>query len=205
MRIVRWVGVVLLVCVVGLAGFVWWNLHDRNPDGDFSRSLGPTPSVAARLRVGFGRRVINPDLSKPVWVAGFAHNRAATKIHDDLKAVAAVIDDGEHRIGIVALDAIGFFHDEVLAVRQSVPSSARLDYIIVASTHNHSTPDLMGIWGPSDFRSGIDPEYRRAVVAGAAGAVMDAVTALTPASVSFVDVPLAPQGLVADSRDPQVF
>jgi len=31
------------------------------------------------------------------------------------------------------------------------------------------------------------------------------VEALTPASVSFVEVPLAPQGLVADSRDPQVF
>ena len=54
-------------------------------------------------------------------MAGFAHNRAATQIHDDLKAVAAVIDDGEHRIGLVALDAIGFFHDEVLAVRRSVP------------------------------------------------------------------------------------
>jgi hypothetical protein len=193
------------MAVAGLATFVWWNLHDRNPDAAFDRSLSPTLSVPARLRAGFGRRVINPDMSKPVWVAGFAHNRTATKVHDDLKAVAAVIDDGEHRIGIVALDAIGFFHDEVLAVRRSVPSSARLDYVIVASTHNHSAPDLMGIWGPSDFRSGIDPEYRRAVVAGAAGALMDAVDALAPATVSFVEVPLAPQGLVADSRDPQVF
>ena len=97
-----------------------------------------------------------------------------------MKAVAAVIDDGEHRIGLVALDAIGFFHDQVLAVRRSLPSSARLDYVVVASTHNHSAPDLMGIWGPSDFRSGIDPEYRTAVVAGAAGALLDAVEALTP-------------------------
>jgi len=205
MRLLRWVGLIFLGCVVGLAGFVWWNLHDRNPDSAFDVTKRSTPSVPARLRAGFGRRVINPDMSKPVWVAGFAHNRAATKIHDDLKAVAGVIDDGEHRIGIVALDAIGFFHDEVLAVRRSVPSSARLDYVIVASTHNHSAPDLMGIWGPSDLRSGTDPEYRRAVVAGAAGALLDAVEALTPASVSFVEVPLAPQGLVADSRDPQVF
>jgi hypothetical protein len=205
MRLLRWIGLVLLVGVVGLAAFVWWNLHDRNPGSEFTRSASSTLSVPARLRAGFGRRVINPDLSKPVWVAGFAHNRAATKIHDDLKAVAAVIDDGEHRIGIVALDAIGFFHDEVLAVRRSVPSSARLDYVIVASTHNHSAPDLMGIWGPSDFRSGVDPEYRRAVVAGAAGALMDAVEAIAAASVSFVEVPLDPAGLVADSRDPQVF
>jgi hypothetical protein len=205
MRLLRWIGIALLLLVAGLAGFVWWNLHDRNPGSEFALTVRATPSVPARLRAGFGRRVINPDMSKPVWVAGFAHNRAATKIHDDLKAVAAVIDDGEHRIGVVALDAIGFFHDEVLAVRRGLPSSARLDYVIVASTHNHSAPDLMGIWGPSDFRSGIDPEYRRAVVAGATGALLDAVEALTPASVSFVEVPLAPDGLVADSRNPQVF
>jgi hypothetical protein len=205
MRVLRWIGLALLVGLVALGAFVWWNLHDRNPGSEFNVVVRPTPSVPARLRAGFGRRVINPDMSKPVWVAGFAHNRAATRIHDDLKAVAAVLDDGEHRIGLVALDAIGFFHDEVLAVRRSLPSSARLDYVIVASTHNHSAPDLMGIWGPSDFRSGIDPDYRRAVVAGAAGALLDAVEALTPATVSNVEVPLAAPGLVADSRDPQVF
>ena len=94
MRLLRWIGLGLVVCVAGLAGVVWWNIHDRNPDAAFERSLGPTLSVPARLRAGFGRRVINPDMSKPVWVAGFAHNRAATKIHDDLKAVAAVIDGG---------------------------------------------------------------------------------------------------------------
>jgi hypothetical protein len=141
-----------------------------------------------------------------VWVAGFAHNRAATRVHDDLKAVAAVIDDGEHRIGLVALDAIGFFHDEVLAVRREVGAAARLDYTIVASTHNPSAPDLMGIWGASDYRTGIDPAYRRQVVDAAAAALRDAATALAPhRSVRRGEVPLDPAGLVADSRDPQVF
>ncbi len=203
--VLRWVVAPLVALVVVAAGYVVWNLHDRSPGSDFNLLVQPTASVPAQLRVGFGRRTINPDMSKTVWVAGFAHNRAATRIHDDLKAVATVIDDGEHRVGIVALDAIGFFHDEVLAVRRSLPSSARLDYVVVASTHNHSAPDLMGIWGPSDFQTGIDNGYRRAVVAGAAGALLDAVGALAPAAVSFVEVPLEPRGLVADSRDPQVF
>jgi len=203
--LLRGVLVVLVVAVVAVAGFVWWNLHDRWPGSELNAVVRPTLSVPARLRVGFGRRTINPDMTRPVWVAGFAHNRAATRIHDDLKAVATVIDDGEHRIGLVVLDAIGFFHDEVLAVRRGLPSSARLDYVVVASTHNHSAPDLMGIWGPSDLRSGIDPEYRRAVVAGATAALLEAADALTPATVSFVEVPLEPAGLVADSRDPQVF
>jgi len=151
--ILRGVLLALVLAAAGLGGFVWWNLHDRSPGSEFNVVVRPTPSVPARLRAGFGRRTINPDMTKTVWVAGFAHNRAATRIHDDLKAVAAVIDDGEHRIGLVALDAIGFFHDQVLAVRRSLPSSARLDYVVVATTPNHSAPDLMGIWGPSDFRS----------------------------------------------------
>jgi len=207
-RFRRWavrVAVVLVTLILLLAGWVAWNLHDRNPGADFRLDVRPRAASTPALRVGFGRRTIDPDLARTVWLAGFAHGRAATAIHDHLSAVAAVIDDGEHRVGIVALDAIGFFHDEVLAVRREVGAAARLDYTIVASTHNHSAPDLMGIWGPSDYRTGIDPAYRRQVVDASAAALRDAVAALTPAAVSFVEIPLEPAGLVADSRDPQVF
>lgn len=195
----------LLALVALLGAWACWNLRDRNPGADFTLTLRPAPASTPLLRAGFGRRTITPDLTSTVWLAGFGHGRAATAIHDDLYAVASVIDAGEHRVGVVALDAIGFFHDEVLAVRRAVGSAARLDYVIVASTHNHSTPDLMGIWGPSDFRSGVDPAYRRQVVSAAAAALQDAVAALAPAAVSFLEIPLAPQGLVADTRDPQVF
>jgi hypothetical protein len=204
-RILVRAAVALLALLLLLCGWALWNLRDRNPGADFSLTLRPTPTSTSALRVGFGRRTINPDLTKTVWLAGFGHGRAATAIHDDLYAVASVIDDGEHRLGVVALDAIGFFHDEVLAVRRAVGPAARLDYVIVASTHNHSTPDLMGIWGPSEFRSGIDPDYRRQVVEAAAEALRDAAGALAPAVVSFLEIPLAPAGLVADTRDPQVF
>jgi hypothetical protein len=195
----------LLVLLALLGAWAFWNLRDLNPGADFHLEVRPTATSAPALRVGFARRTINPDLTRTVWLAGFGHGRKATAIHDDLYAVASVIDDGEHRVGLVALDAIGFFHDEVLAVRRAVGTAARLDYVIVASTHNHSTPDLMGIWGPSDFRSGIDPDYRRQVVAAAAAALRDAAGALAPAAVSFVEIPLDPAGLVADTRDPQVF
>lgn len=207
-RLRRWtlrVAAVLVTLVALLAGWVAWNVHDRNPGADFRLDVRPGASSTPALRVGFGRRTIDPDLTKTVWLAGFDHGRAATAIHDHLYAVATVIDDGEHRVGIVALDAIGFFHDEVLAVRRLVGAAARLDYAIVASTHNHSAPDLMGIWGPSDYRTGIDPAYRRQVVDAAAAALRDAAGALAPASVSFLEIPLDPAGLVADSRDPQVF
>ena len=43
----------------------------------------------------------------PIWIAGFQKGRAAQGVKDDLMAVAAVIDDGDKRIAVVAIDTIG--------------------------------------------------------------------------------------------------
>ena len=40
----------------------------------------------------------------------------------------------------LALAAIGFFHDDAMAVRLGCAPEWKLDYTIVCSTHNHSTP-----------------------------------------------------------------
>lgn len=196
----------LLVLVAVLAAtWVFWHVRDRHADYAVDLDLRVPPNAAPLpLRVGFGRMKITPDLSRTVWLAGFSNGRRATGVHDDLWAIATVIDDGSHRIAIVALDAIGFFHDEVVAVRQAL-QPARLDYVIVASTHNHSTPDLMGIWGPRAGLSGVDASYRSTVVEAAASAVVAAMGAMEPAHLTLREIPLAPEGLVADSRDPQVF
>jgi hypothetical protein len=57
-----------------------------------------------------------------MWMAGFSQHRAATAFHDDLWAIACVLDDGHARLGVVGLDAIGFFHDDVVAVRRGCVS-----------------------------------------------------------------------------------
>jgi hypothetical protein len=113
----------LLLLALAVAGRSYFAFRDRLPgyaldlnlDGQSSRTH-PRP-----LQVGFARVKINPDLSdpgRPVYLAGFNHNRKATAIHDDLWAIACVVDDGHTRFGTVALDAIGFFHDDVVRVRQ---------------------------------------------------------------------------------------
>ena len=187
-----------------LATWVVWNARDRNPNYQGHLRLRPS-RAAGTLQVGFGRRRITPSLDRPVWLAGFGRGRRATAIHDDLWAVASVIDDGEHRLGLVVLDAIGLYHDQVVAVRRRVSAEAHLDYVIVASTHNHSAPDVMGIWGPHAIRSGVDPVYRDALVTRAAAALDDAVGALAPAQMSLLEIPMPTEGLVADSRPPHVF
>jgi len=210
LRVLRWSAVLLLLLIIVLVARGIYVFRDRNPGYALDVKIDAAKSRAEPLplRVGFGRVKINPDLSdpkRPVWVAGFSQHRAATAIHDDLWAVACVLDDGHTRLGIVGLDAIGFFHDDVVAVRRACAAEWKLDYAIVCSMHNHSTPDLMGMWGPDILHTGVDKRYRQQVIAAAAKSLGDAVAALQPARVAFHEIPTPPDGLVADTRKPIVF
>jgi hypothetical protein len=212
-RLFRWLrylalGLVLLIVLV--AARALYTFRDRSPG--YSLSLNVSPAAAAAkprpLRVGFARFKINPDLSdtnRPVWLAGFSQNRSATAQHDDLWAMACVVDDGYTRLGIVALDAIGFFHDDVIAVRRALAPDLKLDYAVICSTHNHSTPDLMGLWGPNILRTGVDPAYRRQVITAAVLTLTEATTRLQPTRLALLEIPTPPAGLVTDTRKPQVF
>ncbi len=200
-------GVLLILAVLAAAGYACYMFRDRSPGYSLRLDISP-PNTTNSLRAGFARATINPDLSapgKPIWLAGFSQHRTATKIHDDLEAVACVLDDGQTRLGIVALDAIGFFHDDVIRVRRLLKSESRIDYAIVCSTHNHSTPDLMGLWGPDYLHSGVNPRYREQVIQTAAQTLDRAAQALQPALVAASEIPLSPEGLVDDTRKPVVF
>ena len=204
----------LFLLVVFIAAVVLRSLYafrDRNPGYQISLDINghkvPTNQLEA-LQVGFARVKINPDLrdpNRPIYLAGFSQNRVATKIHDDLWAIACVIDDGRTRVGIVALDAIGFFHDDVIDVRKRLYPLSKIDYAIVTSTHNHSTPDLMGLWGRDYWHTGVDDLYQVNVVSAAAKALDRAAAALQPARMAVHEIPMMTEGLVADTRLPEVF
>ena len=210
LRILRWGAALLLVLGIALIARGLYAFRDRVPGYALDLKIDAAKSLAEPrpLRVGFGRVKINPDLSdpqRPVWLAGFSQHRAATAIHDDLWAIACVLDDGHTRLGIVGLDAIGLFHDDVVAIRRRCPASWKLNYTVICSMHNHSTPDLMGLWGKDFLHTGVDPHYREQVIAAAAQALGDAVAGLTSARVAFHEIPTPSDGLVADTRKPIVF
>lgn len=213
-KLLRWFlfsGLMLTLLVALLAvGRGYYAFRDRLGGYTLSIRIDSKPAMAEPrpLKVGFARVSITPDVSnpsRPVWVAGFSQNRAATGVHDDLWAVACVLDDGWTRIGFVALDAIGFFQDHVVAVRHRMALEGKLDFITVCATHNHSTPDLMGLWGPSPFRSGVDPEYREKVIEACVQALTQALRGLQPARVAFHEIPTEPEGLLTDTRRPHVY
>ena len=207
---IRIVLVLLFVLAALLLARSLYVFRDRHPGYTVAVDIDGTAAgkEALPLRVGFARVKISPDVSDPqhpVWIAGFSQHRAATKVHDDLWAVACVLDDGRTRLGVVALDAIGFFHDDVIEVRRRLLADWRLDYTVVCSTHNHSTPDLMGLWGPNYTRTGVDRVYRGQVISAAAQVLGEAVAALRPVRMALHEIPTLPAGLVADTRKPEVF
>lgn len=139
----------------------------------------------------------------PVWIAGFGRDRLATDVHDDLWARAIVFDRGDVRIAIVALDFVGFFHDDVVAIRRAARDrKLDLDQVIVVSTHQHEGPDTMGGWGPDAFTSGKDEDYMAFVVVQTADALEEAVAALEPATLHIGQSDAS--AWVTDSRRPMV-
>ncbi len=139
-----------------------------------------------------------------IWMAGFHNNRPARGVHDDLWARAMVIDDGTTRIALVVLDAIGFMADDIIDIRKRLSSDLEVNYLIISSTHTHEAPDLLGLWGPGYFKSGVDPVYLEFVKLQTLRSVAEAVDRLRPARLRFAQDEDGAIPLVEDSRRPYV-
>jgi len=158
-------------------------------------------SDAQTLSAGFGSADVTPELrdDKPVWLAGYGHGRRATGVHDPLTARAVVLDDGANRIAIVGVDSVGLQLATVRRIRERLPN---FHYVLVASTHDHEAPDVIGIWGATPLQNGVDPEYLDLVVERTVKAVRAAEGKLSPAAAKYGTV--REPRLLRDSRLPKV-
>jgi hypothetical protein len=115
------------------------------------------------MNVGYAQDVITPSLDRPVYLAGFGQNRRAETIHDDLYVRALAISDSSRTVILCSLDLIGFFrksaYEVIEALKVSETFRALSPDVILTSIHPHHGPDTMGMWGPDDKTSGIDPVY----------------------------------------------
>jgi hypothetical protein len=158
-------------------------------------------AAAPPLEVGFGETDITPKIDgpRPVYLAGFGHNRKATGVAEPLAARAVVLKSAGRKVALVSVDLVGYFRPEVEKVR------AQLDgfhYVLVSSTHTHEGPDTLGLWGPTPFQSGIDPDYIALVRERIVKAVQDADAAARPATAA-IGTARAPE-LLRDTRKPHV-
>jgi len=137
------------------------------------------------------------------WIAGFGQKRAANGVHDDIWARAILFEKDNLRIAYVALDAIGFFYDDVIDIRKEIAAKSwDIDHVIVSSTHNHEVPDLMGLWGGNWYKSGVNEKYMQFVKDQSVNAIEKAVKALRPAIIKVGKLDSTAKDLVHDSRKP---
>ncbi|WP_114750414.1 hypothetical protein [Pleomorphovibrio marinus] len=224
--------VVLGLLVLVFITYSWLQLRDRHPG--YKLDLELKGEREGEMKAGFAKVDITPssfdtwmdvegnarylpsegdtfnDLNgngvfDAVWLAGFHQNRPASGVNDPLWSRCMVLQDGNSTIGFCVLDMIGFLHDDLITMRKRVQQKLGLDHLIISSTHVHSSPDLMGMWGPKPWKSGVDPNYLEQVFQGIETSLALALENLEPAYFRFAKNGSEALPLVGDTRMPQVF
>jgi len=228
-RFLRYALWTMLALAAGVSAYLYVRLHDRYPGADRNLDIQGTPE--GQLTAGFAAVAITPQVPDtwtdknqdavyrpedgdtyqdgngngrfdPVWIAGFQNKRPAMGVHDDLWARTVVLDDGTSRIAWVALDLIGFGADDILDVKQRIPASWGITYAFITSTHTHQGPDVVGLWGSSEFRSGVHPGYLQYVKDQILVSLRRATEQMRPARISFAQDTAGAKHLVGDYRPP---
>lgn len=232
MKAIKIIGIVLVVLLILIGGFAYSNMRDRHPG--YSVDLKIENHQPALLRAGFAAVPITPEYMEPwtdkdgnaryepdkgdtfedlngngrfdtYWIAGFGNKVAAQGVHDNIWAKTMVLDDGTSRIALVAVDLIGMFHPMVIDIRKMIPEEAGITYLIIASTHTHEAPDMLGLWGESPFRSGVNKEWREYVKKRVVESVVEAVKTMRPAYLRFSQNLTEGNVTLKDTREPYVY
>lgn len=159
------------------------------------------------------------------FIGGFGHNRPASGVRGDgvgLAGVgegdgiwlrAAVLEQGDLRLAIVAADTVGIFRPDAEYLRQALADAGHeIDYLVVHAIHDHEGPDTMGLWGADLFTSGYDPAYRDQWREAAVQAIATSIAELRPVAsmvvgqvdASTYDPVAGVANVLRDSRDPWV-
>ena len=230
-KVIRIFLISLLVLFLGLLGFASYQFRDRHPDYELDVSKY---SEAGEVLAGFAKVNLTPTSFETwedvdgdahynpesgdrfvdsngngefdaIWLAGFHTSRPAQAVLDSLWARAMVLESGEVTLALCMIDMIGFGNDEVITTRKMIQESyPELDYVVITSTHVHSSPDLMGMWGASEYSRGVDPNYLKQVQEGIKKAVGLAFDSKKVARFKFADEPERLKDLVGDTRPPFV-
>ena len=140
-------------------------------------------AIAGPLTAGVATAKITPA-APGQFLAGYDSNRRAETVHDDVWCRAVALGDGQQTVVLAVCDLLGFMYPDALEMRSSV-EGVPADHVVLACTHVHSAPDVIGLWGPSPAQSGVDPAYLAFVKAQVTRCLNDAVRAMAPAQIGF--------------------
>lgn len=129
------------------------------------------------VKAGFAKRDITPKRFS--WVAGFMPPHPALAIKDRLWVKSLALQDKNgNQVVIVSCDLIGLLPDELENIFSRVKSVSR-DRIFLSTTHTHSGPDTMGLWG------GKNKHYMESLRNKIAESIDESVKEMRIASVRF--------------------
>jgi len=144
------------------------------------------------LEAGTAVRDITPPADHP-----FMHDRDKVEgIHDPLSVRALALREGKTTVVVAVADVIGIERPLVQEIRR-LANLPRIppEHIIIAATHNHSGPDVIGMW------NGVPADYLERFKQQVAAAIREAVADLHPARMAAANYHLPPR-LVLNWRDP---
>lgn len=131
-----------------------------------------TPAFAAELRIATFRADATPDMGEPlIWVM------PVTKVEDPLWAKGIIIDDGNTRYVLCALDWCGIGGTTHRLFREKIAQAARTEVsrVMVQTVHQHSAPYIIGdAYRLFDNALRMSDGYLNKVTAGIARAVREA-------------------------------
>src|SRR5699024_5244744 len=86
-----------------------------------------------------------------------------------------------------------------------LPEELNIDYVLISSTHTHESNDLIGIWGPGIFKSGVDSDHMKWLKEQVIQSIEEACNRLRPAKFVFgQDLSGRDSILIKDTRKPIV-
>ncbi len=220
---------VLGFALVFLVGFMFYNGVGKHKGYEMNLAVSGKDQV--KYKVGFSAKKITPDVvdtwtdtngnatydkGEPYqdnngngkfdayWIAGFHSKRPANGVHDDLWARTVYIDDGITKIAIVSVDVIGLAYSHTIDIRKEIPEDLGIDYAVICNTHNHEAPDVIGMWGKSPLKSGVNKEWLAYVKKQAVESIKEAAEKARPATFKFAEDLTSAIHLVNDTRQPFV-
>lgn len=119
------------------------------------------------FKVGTAQTSITPQMG--AYIAGDKNNRQFTGVHDSIYVKAVVVSDAKQTMAFLVYDCIGMLNPTLEEVRAKLGQKLPANYldpshIVMSSTHTHSGPDVVGIWGADQMSSGVDKAYMEALV-----------------------------------------
>ncbi|EDM80477.1 hypothetical protein PPSIR1_41739 [Plesiocystis pacifica SIR-1] len=137
------------------------------------------------FEVGFDVRDLSPteaELAEEFYLGGYGfytERGPCEGVHDPVFVRTMAIAAGEDAMILAIVDSVGMGNQWTRAMRGEIQEATGLspEQIVIATTHTHSGPDFMGLWGS------VPEAYRERVITAVVESAETAYTSRVPATL----------------------